>query len=102
MSQTTKNDGTQTGSGTPATDAEMKVALAESLSEGDLQDLCDATVDAINAGGGFGWVSPPPRDTLERYWQQVFILVAQVLGTFAALAIGFLIIVQFVVPLLPG
>ena len=69
MSQTTKNDGTQTGSGTPATDAEMKVALAESLSEGDLQDLCDATVDAINAGGGFGWVSPPPRDTLERYWQ---------------------------------
>ena len=64
MSQTTKNDGTQTGSGTAPTDAEMKVALAESLSEGDLQDLCDATVDAINAGGGFGWVSRPPRATL--------------------------------------
>ena len=74
MSQTTKNDGTQTGSGTPATDAEMKVALAESLSEGDLQDLCDATVDAINAGGGFGWVSPPPRDTLERYWQGLLLI----------------------------
>ena len=74
MSQTTKNDGAQTGSGTAPTDAEMKVALAESLSEGDLQDLCDATVDAINAGGGFGWVSPPPRDTLERYWQGLLLI----------------------------
>ena len=40
--------------------------------------------------------------TLDHYWRHVFILVAQVLGTFAALAIGFLIVVQFVVPLLPG
>ena len=32
------------------TGANRAVALAESLNEGDLQDLCDATVDAINAG----------------------------------------------------
>lgn len=35
----------------------------------DLNDLCDATDDAINDGGGFGWVELPPRDVLERYWQ---------------------------------
>ena len=55
-------------------DAELQVALTETLSEGDLQDLCDATVDAIVAGGGFGWLSPPPRDTLERYWQGLLLI----------------------------
>ena len=52
MSQTPSRDSTQTSSGTAAADAELKVALAESLSEGDLQDLCDATGAAIHAGGG--------------------------------------------------
>ena len=55
-------------------DASKSIALAESLNEGDLQDLCDATVDAIEAGGGFGWLSPPPRDTLERYWQGLMLI----------------------------
>ncbi|MGA0234677.1 MAG: GNAT family N-acetyltransferase [Alphaproteobacteria bacterium] len=55
-------------------DASKSVALAENLNEGDLQDLCDATVDAIEAGGGFGWLSPPPRDTLERYWQGLMLI----------------------------
>ena len=50
------------------------IMLAESLDEGELQDLCDATVDAIEAGGGFGWLSPPPRDTLERYWQGLMLI----------------------------
>jgi len=53
---------------------EKTVVLAESLDEGDLQDLCDATVDAIESGGGFGWLSPPPRDTLERYWQGLMLI----------------------------
>ena len=39
-------------------DASKSVALAENLNEGDLQDLCDATVDAIEAGGGFGCYRP--------------------------------------------
>lgn len=38
---------------------------------GDLNDLCDATDDAIKDGGGFGWVELPARDILERYWQGV-------------------------------
>jgi ribosomal protein S18 acetylase RimI-like enzyme len=39
------------------------------LSPADLNDLCDATDAAIEAGGGFGWVKLPAREILERYWQ---------------------------------
>ncbi len=46
-------------------------AVTEQLSGPDLNDLCDATEDAIEGGGGFGWVHVPERDSLERYWQGV-------------------------------
>lgn len=49
------------------------------LSVGDLNDLCDATDSAIEAGGGFGWVSLPNRDILERYWQGVIAMPARML-----------------------
>ena len=38
---------------------------------GDLHDLCEATELAIIDGGGFGWVEPPARDVLERFWRGV-------------------------------
>lgn len=44
---------------------------------GDLNDLCDATDDAIEGGGGFGWVRLPARDILERYWQGVLTMPAR-------------------------
>jgi ribosomal protein S18 acetylase RimI-like enzyme len=47
------------------------VEQAFELSVSDLNDLCDATDSAIEAGGGFGWVSLPSREILERYWQGV-------------------------------
>ena len=37
----------------------------------DLHDLCEATELAIIDGGGFGWVEPPARDALERFWRGV-------------------------------
>lgn len=40
----------------------------------DLHDLCDATHDAIEAGGGFGWLKPPSRDSLEAYWRGVLLI----------------------------
>lgn len=49
------------------------------LSVGDLNDLCDSTDAAIEAGGGFGWVSLPNRDILERYWQGVIAMPARML-----------------------
>ncbi len=40
----------------------------------DLHDLCDATDDAIESGGGFGWIEIPSRDVLERFWKGVLII----------------------------
>jgi ribosomal protein S18 acetylase RimI-like enzyme len=37
----------------------------------DLEDLCEATAQSINAGGGFGWVRTPKRHLLESYWKGV-------------------------------
>ncbi len=52
--------------------ADVKIdVVTEALSPPDLNDLCDATEDSIAEGGGFGWVSVPERDALERYWQGV-------------------------------
>jgi ribosomal protein S18 acetylase RimI-like enzyme len=45
--------------------------VGEQLSPSDLNDLCDATDEAIKGGGGFGWVELPAREMLERYWQGV-------------------------------
>ncbi len=44
------------------------VGPIEDLSDLDLADLCDATEAAIIDGGGFGWLTPPSRHVLERYW----------------------------------
>lgn len=52
----------------PEPDVSIEHALTE-LSLSDLNDLCDATDAAINAGGGFGWVKLPAREIMERYWQ---------------------------------
>lgn len=58
---------------------EPTVERLESLSQNDLNDLCDATDAAIEGGGGFGWVSLPNRDILERYWQGVLAMPARIL-----------------------
>lgn len=49
------------------------------LSVGDLNDLCDATESAIEAGGGFGWVDLPNRGLLERFWQGVMAMPVRML-----------------------
>jgi ribosomal protein S18 acetylase RimI-like enzyme len=40
----------------------------------DLEDLCDAADDAIKAGGGFGWLTAPPRHIMESYWRGVVLV----------------------------
>ena len=40
----------------------------------DLADLCDAAETAIVDGGGFGWLAPPPRHVMERYWRGVLLV----------------------------
>ena len=50
------------------TNSLVAVELLDELTPGDLNDLCDAAEAAILAGGGFGWLTPPPRQTLEAFW----------------------------------
>lgn len=53
---------------------EVLIEEALELSGTDLHDLCDATDDAIESGGGFGWVDIPARDVLERFWKGVLVI----------------------------
>ena len=55
-------------------DADISVELAAALADRDLADLCDSTESAILDGGGFGWLAPPPRPALERYWKGVLLV----------------------------
>lgn len=45
----------------------------------DLEELADATQDAIREGIGFNWVLPPEIDVLEAYWNGVLIVPERVL-----------------------
>lgn len=59
--------------------ADIVIERVETLKTGDLHDLCDAADDAIKSGGGFGWVEPPPRDVMERYWKGVLVVPERIL-----------------------
>lgn len=59
------------------TEAAVHRKLTERLHElrdDDLQALCEAADAAIIEGGGFGWVSPPGRLALERYFRGVLLV----------------------------
>ncbi len=68
-------DKTRTQALTPVPAVERLIELQGS----DLNDLCDATDSAIEAGGGFGWVKLPAREVLERYWQGVLAMPQRML-----------------------
>jgi ribosomal protein S18 acetylase RimI-like enzyme len=52
----------------------IAIEIVDRLTPADLNDLCDATDAAIEAGGGFGWVALPAREVLERYWKGVLVV----------------------------
>jgi ribosomal protein S18 acetylase RimI-like enzyme len=54
--------------------AETVVEAVTKLKGADLHDLCEAADLAIRDGGGFGWVDPPPRHVMERFWRGVLIV----------------------------
>ncbi len=49
------------------------------LNKIDLQELCDATEEAILADGGFGWINPPVRKKLEDFWKGVILIPERIL-----------------------
>ena len=59
-----------------------KVSTVEALTAyagTDLDDLCEATRAAIEDGGGFGWIKPPPRHILENYWKGIQLVTVRYL-----------------------
>lgn len=54
--------------------ADVDIAEVTELSSRELDELCDAADDAIRSGGGFGWLTPPERSTMEAYWQGVLLV----------------------------
>ena len=44
----------------------IAVRKLKQISETDLADLCSITEQAIRAGGGFGWLTIPPIETLKK------------------------------------
>jgi ribosomal protein S18 acetylase RimI-like enzyme len=67
---TTSTNSDETQGSRPATAVENLTAFAST----DLHDLCDAAESAIAAGGGFGWLTPPPRQVMESYWKGVLLV----------------------------
>ena len=57
----------------------VKAEICKSLNKVDLQELCDATEEAVIAGGGFGWISPPSNKTLQNYWKGVLLIPERIL-----------------------
>ncbi|MGC6454185.1 MAG: GNAT family N-acetyltransferase [Candidatus Puniceispirillaceae bacterium] len=49
----------------------ISVESPSRLSKDDIHELCDAAEEAILAGGGFGWLTPPPYQVMEDYWRGV-------------------------------
>ena len=48
---------------------EFNVEVLKEINKTDLADLCNITEQAIEAGGGFGWLKVPPREILNKYWK---------------------------------
>ena len=59
--------------------ANTEVRIAESLDSREMDELCDATAAAIEDGGGFGWLTPPPRQTIESYYSGVVLVPGRTL-----------------------
>ena len=53
---------------------ETKVEWLTELKGADLQDICQATEEAVKDGLGFDWVKTPERGKLETYWRGVLLV----------------------------
>ena len=52
----------------------ISIDVLEKISNTDLADLCYNTEQAIKAGGGFGWITVPPREVLKKYWNSMLLV----------------------------
>ena len=68
------NAGKADAPGVPELPPQRAVERLEVITEEDLHALCEATHAAIIEGGGFGWVNPPGRQSLETYYRGVLLV----------------------------
>ena len=54
------------------------VEALKKINDIDLADLCNITEQAIKAGGGFGWLSIPPRSALKKYWNGLILIKSNI------------------------
>jgi ribosomal protein S18 acetylase RimI-like enzyme len=59
--------------------ANIKVEPLTEFKTADLDDLCQATDDAIRDGIGFNWIAPPSKDIMESYWRGVLVVPERLL-----------------------
>lgn len=57
-----------------ATAHQLDVQRVEELNDAEMGELCEATDAAIIEGGGFGWLDPQGRATLERHFRGVLLV----------------------------
>ena len=53
---------------------QIQIDVPDKFNDTDLADLCNITEQAINAGGGFGWLKVPPREVLIKYWKGILLI----------------------------
>ena len=58
----------------------IAVESLKKISETDLADICNITEQAIKAGGGFGWLTIPPTETLKKYWNGLILIKSNILN----------------------
>ena len=59
---------------TQETEPQVLVERIAEFAGDDLHDLCESADAAIIDGGGFGWVNPPGRRSLETYFRGVLLV----------------------------
>ena len=57
----------------------IEAMFITTLNKTDIEELCDATEEAILVDGGFGWINPPPRKKLVDYWKGVLLVPERLL-----------------------
>ena len=57
----------------------IEATFISTLNKADIEELCDATEDAILVDGGFGWINPPQRKKLVDYWKGVLLVPERLL-----------------------
>ena len=57
----------------------IEAKFISTLNNTDIEELCDATEDAILVDGGFGWINPPQRKKLVDYWKGVLLVPERML-----------------------